>query len=281
MAAGNHVLTGGPDPALVRRLTATVAREQAVHGNRLLVVGITGAQGSGKSTLAAALADRLAGMALPTAILSLDDLYLTRAERMRLAQTVHPLFATRGVPGTHDVALGLSVIAALEHGEAARLPRFDKAKDDRLPESEWPAAPAGCRVLLFEGWCVGARPQEADALADPVNTLEATEDPHGIWRGHANAALGGPYRALFDRIDLLILLAAPGFGVVSEWREEQEAKLRTRSDGARVMPPAQVERFIRHYERITRHILAEMPARADVTVRLGSGREVLAIEGRG
>lgn len=244
------------------------------------MVGLTGAQGSGKSTLAAALADRLGSAGIPTAILSLDDLYLTHAERLRLARAVHPLLATRGVPGTHDVALGLSVIAALERGEAAALPRFDKARDDRAPEAEWPRAPAGCRVLLFEGWCVGAGPQDAEALAGPVNALEASEDAGAVWRTHANAALAGPYRALFDRIDFQILLAAPGFEVVKDWREEQEAKLRAVSGAAQVMSPAQVERFIGHYERLTRHILAEMPPRADITVRLGPNREVLAIEER-
>ena len=47
--------------------------------------------------------------------------------------------------------------------------------------------------------------------------------------------------------------------------------------GARVMSPAQVARFIQHYERLTCHILAEMPPRADLVIRLGPEREVLGI----
>ena len=70
------------------------------------MVGLTGPQGSGKSTLAAKLPPLLAARGLRSAVLALDDLYLTHAERRRLAADIHPLLATRGVPGTHDVALG-------------------------------------------------------------------------------------------------------------------------------------------------------------------------------
>lgn len=250
--------------------------EEAVRSaSRLpLVVGICGAQGSGKSTLAAHLAERLGGTGLRLATLSLDDLYKTRSERQRMAREVHPLFATRGVPGTHDVALGLDTISALERGEAAPLPRFDKGADDRAPREAWPLAPEATQVLLLEGWCVGARPQPD--VPHPVNALEAQEDPSGLWRRHANAALAGEYQHLFARIGLLVLLAAPGWEVVARWREQQEAELRAKG-GAAVMNPAAVSRFIQHYERLTRWILEEMPMRADLTVRLGPDREVLGL----
>jgi len=143
----------------------------------------------------------------------------------------------------------------------------------------WPRAPAQTQVLLLEGWCLGARPQEQAALAAPVNALEAEEDPHGTWRAYANAALAGDYQRLFAAIDRLVLLAAPGWEVVAAWREQQEAELRAASAGA--MNPAGVARFIRHYERLTRWILEEMRARADLTVRLGKDRAVLHLESKG
>ena len=97
------------------------------------VMGINGAQGAGKSTLAAFLADYLHTHANYTvATLSIDDLYLTKAERDELARTVHPLLATRGVPGTHAPAMGCAVIEKLKtlgQGEALKLPRFDKLSD--------------------------------------------------------------------------------------------------------------------------------------------------------
>lgn len=259
---------------LLGRIRASLPAKRAP-----LVVGICGAQGSGKTTLVAELAKVLEAEGIAVASLSLDDLYLTRAGRQELAREVHPLFATRGVPGTHDMELGLATIGALERGEAVRLPRFDKGSDDREPVETWPIAPENTQVLLFEGWCLGACPQDPAALASPVNALEASEDPEGTWRSHANAALAGPYQALFARIDLLVLLAAPGWDVVARWREHQEVELRA-TGAARAMSPAGIQRFIQHYERLTRWILEEMPTRADLVVRLSEAREVLGLSWR-
>lgn len=245
-------------------------------GDGLRVIGLCGAQGSGKSTLAAGLAAVFERESVLTAILSIDDLYLTRAERERLARDVHPLLRTRGVPGTHDIALGLSILDDLAAGRPASLPRFDKASDDRAPASDWGVASADTRLLILEGWCVGARPQPDDALAEPVNALERDEDPDGLWRRFANAALAGPYQRLFGRLDTLLLLAAPGFDIVLRWRIEQEHRLRRECGGG--MNDAEVARFIRHYERLTRHILAEMPGRADLVIPLAEDRSAIVRE---
>ena len=262
------------NPELVTHLLTRIAEWRAEHGERLFTLGLCGAQGSGKTTLVAALAEALSAQGLRVATLSLDDLYLLRVERLKLAAEVHPLFATRGVPGTHDVALGLATLDALARGEPASLPRFAKATDEPLPNADWPSAPAQSQVLLFEGWCLGARPQPEAALAEPVNALEVAEDPAAIWRRHANTALAGDYQTLFARIDRLIVLAAPNWEVVAQWREQQEAELRAKSgaDAPGTMTPEQVTRFIQLYERLTRWVLAEMPGRADLVVRLGEDR---------
>lgn len=261
---------------------AVAVRAKAASG--LFVVGLCGPQGSGKSTGAAALSLLIEQAGLRSAVLSLDDLYLTWAARQRLAAEVHPLFATRGVPGTHDVALGLTVLDALSaREEAVALPRFDKARDDRCPVEQWPVVQAGLDVLVFEGWCLGARAQPEAALAVPVNDLERDEDPEGVWRGHVNAALAGPYRALFERPDVLVMLRAPGFDVVAGWREEQEAKLRqsaAQGAGSRVMDAAEVARFVQFYERTTRQIDCEMPGRADVVITLDARRGVAGVNWR-
>lgn len=270
------------DPQVVAAIVDQVARALAVTPRRPVVLGLCGAQGSGKTTLARAVVAQCAGKGWRAAALSLDDLYLTRAERLALARDVHPLLATRGVPGTHDVALGLSLLAALEAGKPAPLPRFDKAEDDRAPQDAWPLAPAGCEVLVFEGWCLGARPQSAEALAAPVNALEAQEDADGRWRAYVNAALAGAYAPLFGRIDRLVLLAAPDFSIVREWRLEQERETAVRSGGGRgIMGEDAIDRFIAHYERLTRPILSEMPARADLVVQLDAERRAKAILTRG
>ncbi len=267
------------DSAAFDAAMPAIARRLAAQDGRLLVVGLCGAQGSGKSTLAARLVDHFNAQGMASAVLSLDDLYLTRAERQALARDVHPLLVTRGVPGTHDVALGISVLAALRAGQATRLPRFDKARDDRLPESAWSLVAAGLRLLVFEGWCVGARAEMAAALDVPVNALERDEDRAGIWRGYANAALAGPYQALFGYVDMQLLLAAPAFAVVCDWRREQEQALRAHAapDAPGLMTDAAIARFVAHYERLTRHILVEMPGRADLTLHLAPDRRVTRV----
>jgi D-glycerate 3-kinase len=247
------------------------------QSDSLVVIGLCGAQGSGKSTASAVLAELLSRADLPATALSIDDFYLPHGERAQLARTVHPLLATRGVPGTHDVELAQAVIDSLADAGPTPVPVFDKATDDRRPRSQWRSVEGPLRAVILEGWCVGAQPQDAAALQAPVNALERDEDSQGRWRGHVNEALKGRYAALFARLSPLVLLAAPSFEVVLAWRTQQEHKLRERlaregGDASRVMSDAQIARFISHYERITRSILAQMPARADHLIALDSER---------
>lgn len=247
------------------------------HAKRPFVVGLCGAQGSGKSTLAAALKSRLEARGDRVVALSLDDLYLTAAERASLAAAVHPLLRVRGVPGTHDVALAHRLLDAMARPGSVQIPRFDKSIDDRSPATDPVDGPVD--MILLEGWCVGAHAQPDTALADPINALERIEDSAGRWRHYVNDALAGPYRGLFDRIDRLILLAAPSFDIVRRWRGQQEEDLRARSpSGTALMDAAAIARFVQHYERLTRHILSEMPRRAHLTLRLDADRTVLAAQ---
>lgn len=244
-----------------------------------LIVGFCGSQGSGKTTGAALLKILLEANGLRAATLSIDDLYLPKGARQKLAEEVHPLLATRGPPGTHDVALGECVLDALAMPQVVSIPRFDKARDTRMDPSCWDRFQGPADVILFEGWCVGARPQEPEALAEPVNALEHNSDPNGRWRTYVNDALARPYQNLFRRIAFLVFLAAPSFEVVAGWRKEQEAKLRARTEGsADVMGDDEIDRFVQFYERLTRFMLAEMPPRADALVRLDENREPLEMD---
>jgi D-glycerate 3-kinase len=162
------------------------------------------------------------------------------------------------------------------------VPRFDKGQDSPLRQADWPVVEGPVRVILFEGWCVGAAPQTAGQLAVPVNALERDEDTDAAWRGAVNAALAGPYRRLFSRLDRLVLLAAPDFATVVRWRQQQEHALRDRLRAAgqslgRTMDDAAVVRFLGHYERLVRHILDEMPGRADLVIGLDPERRVLSL----
>ncbi|MES2294893.1 MAG: kinase [Pseudomonadota bacterium] len=243
------------------------------------VVGICGSQGSGKSTGAGVLRLLLEAGGLRVAALSIDDLYLPKEARAKFADDIHPLLATRGPPGTHDVALGERLLDTLGKPQITAIPRFDKSRDTRSDPSSWEQFQGPADIILFEGWCVGARPQSPEKLADPINALERDSDPDGRWRRYVNDALAGPYQHLFGRIEFLIFLKAPSFEVVAGWRKEQEAKLRARvGNASNVMTDAQIDLFVQYYERLTRFMLTEMPSRADALVTLDADRHPLGLD---
>ena len=200
------------------------------------------------------------------------------AARQRLGLEVHPLFQTRGPPGTHDVALGLAVLDHLKAGQPCALPRFDKARDEPLPVEQWVKIEQPVDLILFEGWCVGASPQSAQALVEPINALERQEDGDATWRRAVNGALAGPYQTLFSRIDRLVQLVPPSFDIVHTWRCEQEHELIASTNPAHnraTMSDDAISRFIQHYERLTRHCAEEMPQRADLVLHLDAQRQCI------
>jgi len=255
-----------------------IARQHT--GKTPLFVGINGAQGSGKSTLTGLLEKILTlGFDKRVVSISIDDLYHDRATRQQMATDTHPLFITRGVPGTHDTEYGLRLFQQLKNssGNSVHIPRFDKAIDDRLPETEWKYCELPVDIVLFEGWCVGVRPQADDALTVPVNSLEKEEDPNAVWRRAVNQHLAGDYRAWFDYIDVLIMLAVPSMEQVYEWRGLQEDRLQAstnQNDASSIMDRDGLRRFIMHYERLTRHQLKDMPSYADVYLPLDEHHQI-------
>jgi len=259
---------GFPAPLVRMALAAGGARA----GAPMRVLGIAGLQGSGKSTLAAQVVAAAQAAGVPAATLSLDDFYLTAAQRRALAARVHPLLAVRGPPGTHDVPLALATIDALRAGRTPALPRFDKLGDDRLPRARWlrPARPL--ELLVLEGWCLAVPAQDEAGLREPVNALEREEDADGRWRRWCNAALARDYPPLWARIDALWFLQPPGFEAVYAWRWEQEQALLAAEPGRTGMDRAALARFLQHYERVARHALRTLPALADATVPLDAAR---------
>jgi len=241
---------------------------------RPIFVGLCGPQGSGKSTTAARLAQVLGATGRTVAVLSIDDFYLTKAERIDLGRDVHPLLETRGVPGTHDIRKLDAAIGELLNGDGpVAVQTFDKTIDDTAPRENWPIHDAPVDVVLLEGWCVGAPAIPDDALEMPINALERDEDSDGRWRRFMNDALLGAYRQTFDRIDLSILLRAPDFANVPAWRLEQEQRLTRSPDAPRAMDEQAILRFVSHYERLTRWILQEESA--DVVIDIAGDRTPL------
>ena len=249
------------------------------HPGEALFVGINGAQGTGKSTLAAFV--RLAlelGAGWRVAVLSIDDFYLTRAERKKLGEQVHPLMETRGVPGTHDMQMlahCVERLKTLESGACFTIQRFDKSRDDRADPDIWPVISGPIDLIILEGWCVGCTAQAGDDLLEPINLLEREEDASGTWRRYVNDQIEGSYTALFATLDALIFLQAPNFAAVYRWRLEQEKKLAavTANHAAGIMNAKQIAHFMQHYERLTRMNLATLPATADVVLELNENHD--------
>lgn len=269
-------------PQLVIPMAAWLLSEQRRLG-RPLVMAIGGSQGSGKTTLARALRLVLHHcFAVPACVLSLDDFYLSRHPRRELGETVHPLLATRGVPGTHEVGALLDCVdelRAASHDTRTPLPRFDKGRDDRVPPSGCDAFQGRPGVIFVEGWCLGAEAVAESELAPPINRLEAEQDPDGRWRHYVNEQLAGHYQDLFRRFDRCLFLQAPSWDAVRRWRLLQEAKLiRNRSDSyrAHLDEGEAFDIFMAHYERITRRLL-ESPPRTDIRLALDEQQRLAAL----
>ncbi len=249
------------------------------QGDEVLLLGINGAQGTGKSTLATFIRLALESDAnWRVAVLSIDDFYLTIAERKKLARQIHPLLETRGVPGTHDMPMLAACIQKLRKlgaKEGQPLPRFDKSRDDRADPASWPLVSGPVDLIILEGWCVGCAPQADDELLQPVNLLEREDDASGTWRRYVNDQIKGDYADLFDTLDALIFLQAPSFETVYRWRLKQEEKLAAvaHGDARGIMNRKQLARFIQHYERLTRMNLATLPVTADIVLELNDNHD--------
>ena len=165
-----------------------------------------------------------------------------------MAESIHPLFATRGVPGTHDLALLNEAISALRQsgpGGAVHLPVFDKVLDNRTELVHWRQVSAPVQLIFLEGWSV------ADGYAD-----------------------------LFGELEALLLLQAPSFDAVFEWRWQQEQRLSKQFQKDHpdqrdpTMSRSEVSDFVLHYQRLTEHALKTLPDRADFVWELATDRSV-------
>ena len=263
------------DSSIQGLIDQCISKVRMRRSERPALIGVGGAQGSGKSYQCRAYAAANKGIAH----FSLDDVYLTRTEREALAAEVHPLCLTRGPPGTHDLDLADVTIASLEDPSCTQrtpLPRFDKRTDDRAPKVAWPMFEGLPHAILVDGWCMGAAPL-GDDLTAPINAFERKEDVSGLWRAYTAALLADAYQTFFDGFDAMIYLQAPSWEIVRVWRGQQEEE----TLGRPLTPDerAALDRFVMHYERVTRAMLAGHHL-AKWIVHLDEARNVVRIEER-
>ena len=232
---------------------------------KIKIIGLSGGQGAGKSTITQVLKLILEiKYNLSVVYFSIDDFYKTLSERNSLAKNVNKLFKTRGVPGTHDTNLINKIFTNLTKKKfrTVFIPCFDKSRDDRSPKKYWQKIDQKPKVIIFEGWCIGARPQQNKDLLKPINILEKKQDQNLKWRLKVNTELKNEYKKIFRKIDMLIFLKVPSFDCVYKWRLLQEKKLQLTSKSKKIMSSLQVREFIMYYERTTMQMLKDLSNKA-------------------
>ena len=235
------------------------------------IIGLSGGQGAGKSTITSILKLIFKKKySLDLCVFSIDDFYKTKSERIRMSKEIHPLFATRGVPGTHDIKLLNKVIQKLKKKKfnSVLIPKFDKSKDDRFKKTKWQKINKRPHIIILEGWCVGAIQQKKSELLRPINTIEKKFDKRLIWRNKVNNLLKKEYKKLFNKLDKLVYLKVPDFNHIFKWRLLQEQKLKLTSKSKKTMSKTQIKEFIMFYERITKHMMKNFSKISDLTVFL-------------
>ncbi len=233
--------------------------EKFSHKKKPLIIGLSGGQGVGKSTVAGILKIVLQiKFKLNVIYFSIDDFYKTHLERKKMSKLVHPLFMTRGVPGTHDIKMLNKILKSLrkKNFSSVRIPRFDKSSDDRSKIKFWQKVKQRPDIIIFEGWCVGAKPQLLEDLKKPINILEKYEDAKLTWRKKVNNELKTNYKKIYNLIDKNIYLKVPNFSYVVKWRMLQEKKLRIKSK-KKTMTKKEVKKFVMFYERLTKSMVRE------------------------
>ena len=241
---------------------------------RPYLICFSGGQGSGKTTLTNFLQFFLRKACERSSIsFSIDDIYKTREDRELLAKTVHPLCKVRGVPGTHDIQLGLDTLDGLyaaKQNTLTPIPAFSKSLDQRESKVNWEVFKGRPDFIFFDAWCGGAKPVSEKDWKPPMNDLELEEDPDGVWSKWSNKKLAGDYQTLFDRFDLLVVVKIPNIDHVYESRWLQEQTLdKTLTDPElkkKIMTREEVDRFVMHYERLTHYVQEKIPDFADIVI---------------
>ena len=249
-----------------------------------LIIGLAGGQGSGKTTISSILSIILKKyFKLNVFIISIDDFYKTRKDRKILSKTKHALLMTRGVPGTHDINLMLSFFKKIKSKKFKNLeiPKFNKAIDDRYKKNLWYKIKLKPDVVIFEGWCVGARAQSNSQLKKPINSLEKVYDQGAVWRTHVNNQLKTGYKTLFKQLDGLLYLKAKNFNLLRKWRLKQERKLWIQTQNKKnlkIMSSEGVINFMQTYQRITQQMFKDALKSSSIIMNLNSNHQIEKIK---
>ena len=251
-----------------------------VNNKKPYFLGLAGGQGTGKTTIGSLIKIILTKyFRLNVFKISIDDFYKTRKERIELSKKIHPMLLTRGVPGTHDINIMLKFFRGIKKNKfrKMKLPSFNKAIDDRFPKKLWYQIDKKPDVIIFEGWCVGARPEKKNTLKEPINFIEKENDQKHKWRYYVNDQLRTKYRKLYSQLNCLIYLKATNFNLLQKWRLKQEHKLwlkTKKKSNHKIMSKGDVISFMQTYQRITESMFRSMPKYASIILNLNSNHQI-------
>ncbi len=248
------------------------------------LIGLGGGQGTGKTTISSILKIVLTKyFKLNVFKISIDDLYKTRKDRIKLSKKIHPLLMTRGVPGTHDINFIFDLLKKTKEKpfNQLRLPKFNKAMDDRLKRKSWYLVKKVPDVIIFEGWCVGARSEKNITLKKSINFLERTADKNLRWRKYVNGQLQTKYKKLFSKLDCLLFLKAGNFKLLQSWRLKQEALLKSNTKNkanSKIMSKNEVLTFMQTYQRVTQNMFKFAPKYSSIVLNLNRNHQIKSLK---
>ncbi len=254
-----------------------------VEKKKPFILGLSGGQGSGKTTISSIISIILSKyFKLNVFKISIDDFYKTRKKRLELSKKVHPLLMVRGVPGTHDISIMLDFFKRIKEKKfkSIKLPRFNKATDDRYNKKLWYSVKRRPDVIIFEGWCVGAKAEQNYSLKTPINSLEKLKDQKQIWRRFVNKQLKSKYKKLYDQLNCLLFIKAKNFSLLRQWRIKQEKKLSLkskRSNKLKIMSDKEIINFMQTYQRITQNMFKSVPKYASIILNLNSNQQIKSV----
>ena len=250
---------------------------------RSYIVGLSGGQGSGKTTISSIISIILRKyFKLNVFTISIDDFYKKRNERFLLSKKIHPSLISRGVPGTHDINMMLDFFKRIKRKEfrSLKLPKFNKAIDDRYNKKLWYSIKKRPDIIIFEGWCVGAKAEKNNTLKQPINSFEKLRDKKLIWRRYVNKQLQSKYKQLYDQLNCLLYIKANNFSLLRKWRIKQETKLRLknkRSNRNKIMSNKEVINFMQTYQRVTQNMLKTVPKNASIILNLNTNHQIKSV----
>jgi D-glycerate 3-kinase len=258
-------------------LAQRLDRQQRALGSPF-IQGILGGQGTGKTTLTQILRLILEQLGHQSVGLSIDDLYLSYAQRCEL-QRQNPQLIWRGPPGTHDIDLGISTLNQIKHaprGTQITLPRFDKSLHQGQGDQIAPNLIALPTIVLFEGWFVGARPLTDSAFADECPLPEPIVTPADRrFARDCNQRLHD-YLPLWTFLDSLIVLYSKDYRSSKQWRQQAERQMRSQQKPG--LSDTEVADFVTYFWRALHPQLFITPltrsSQTDLVVNIGSDHRI-------